>query len=183
MFAFLQYDLADFADRRARRQVISLGHRDTHAARQGRHAKRRRFMIDSKTAPYAALVLRVALGVMFLAHSLYLKVFVFSVAGTVGFFESLGLPGFLAYLTILAEVGGGIALILGFHTRLVAVALLPVLLGATWAHAGNGWLFSAEGGGWEYPLFLAVAAVVQALLGSGAYAVRSPALPGLRAPA
>lgn len=135
-------------------------------------------MIDSKTAPYAALVLRVALGVMFLAHSLYLKVFVFTVAGTVGFFESLGLPGAFAYLTILAEIGGGLALILGFQTRLVAIALLPVLLGATWVHSGNGWVFSAEGGGWEYPVFLAVATVVQALLGAGAYAVKVPELLG-----
>ena len=135
-------------------------------------------MIDSKTAPYAALILRVALGVMFLAHSLYLKVFVFTVAGTVGFFESLGLPGAFAYLTILAEIGGGLALILGIQTRLVAIALLPVLLGATWVHAGNGWVFSAEGGGWEYPVFLAVATVVQALLGAGAHAVKLPELLG-----
>jgi putative oxidoreductase len=140
-------------------------------------------MIDSKTAPYAALVLRVALGVMFLAHSLYLKVFVFTVAGTVGFFESLGLPAFTAYLTLLAEIGGGLALILGFQTRLVAVALIPVLLGATWVHAGNGWVFSNAGGGWEYPAFLAVASVVQALLGSGAYAVKSPDFLGRRATA
>ena len=132
-------------------------------------------MIDNRTAPYAALVLRVALGVMFLAHSLYLKVFVFTVPGTVGFFESLGLPAAAAYLTIAAEIAGGIALILGFQTRLVALGLIPVLLGATWVHAGNGWLFTAQGGGWEYPLFLTVAAVVQALLGSGAYAVKGPA--------
>jgi putative oxidoreductase len=46
-----------------------------------------------------------------------------------------------------------------------------VLLGATWSHAGNGWLFSAPKGGWEYPLFLTVATVVQALLGDGAYAL------------
>jgi putative oxidoreductase len=49
---------------------------------------------------------------------------------------------------------------------------VPVLLGATWAHAGNGWLFTATGGGWEYPLFLSLTAVVQALLGDGAYALR-----------
>jgi len=140
-------------------------------------------MIDNRTAPYAALVLRVALGVMFLAHSLYLKVFVFTVPGTVGFFESLGLPALFAYLTILAETGGGIALILGFQTRLVALALIPVLLGATWVHAGNGWLFTAQGGGWEYPLFLTVAALVQALLGSGAYAVKGPAFLGQKVPA
>ena len=140
-------------------------------------------MIDNRTAPYAALVLRVALGVMFLAHSLYLKVFVFTVPGTVGFFESLGLPAAAAYLTIAAEIAGGIALILGFQTRLVALALIPVLLGATWVHSGNGWLFTAQGGGWEYPLFLTVAAAVQALLGSGAYAVKGPAFLGHKVPA
>lgn len=140
-------------------------------------------MIDNRTAPYAALVLRVALGVMFLAHSLYLKVFVFTLPGTVGFFESLGLPAAAAYLTIAAETAGGIALILGFQARLVALALIPVLLGATWVHAGNGWLFTAEGGGWEYPLFLTVAAAVQALLGSGAYAVKGPAFIDRRVPA
>ena len=128
-------------------------------------------MIDQKTAPYAALLLRLSLGVMFLTHSILLKVFVFTVPGTVQYFESLGLPGFTAYLTIGAEVLGGIALILGAQTRLVSVALIPVLLGALWAHAGNGWVFSAQGGGWEYPLFLAVAAAVQALIGDGALAV------------
>ncbi len=127
-------------------------------------------MIDSKTAPYAALVLRVALGVMFIAHGL-LKVLVFTIPGTVGFFESIGLPGVLAYVTIFAEIAGGAALIAGFKVRWVAAALVPILLGATWAHAGNGWLFTAAKGGWEYPAFLTVAAIVQSLLGAGAYAI------------
>lgn len=131
-------------------------------------------MIDSKTAPYAATLLRLSLGVMFLAHSLLLKVFIFTVPGTVQFFESLGLPGFSAYLVILAEIVGGLLLILGVRTRIVALALLPVLLGATWTHAGNGWLFTNQGGGWEYPLFLVAAVAVQALLGDGAYALRLP---------
>ena len=130
-------------------------------------------MIDSKTAPYGALLLRLGLGVMFIAHSLYLKFFVFTLAGTAGFFESLGLPGFVAYLVFAAEGIGGILLILGVQARWVALALVPVLLGATWVHSGNGWLFSAEGGGWEYPLFLALAAVVQALLGDGAHALKA----------
>jgi putative oxidoreductase len=127
------------------------------------------------SSDYAATLLRVSSGVLFLAHGL-LKVNVFTVAGTVGFFESLGLPGFLAYLTIAAEIGGGLALILGVATRLVSLGLIPVLLGATWVHSGNGWLFSGEGGGWEFPLFWAVVQVVIALLGAGAYAVRIPAL-------
>lgn len=128
-------------------------------------------MIDQKTAPYAALLLRVSLGVMFIAHSLILKVFVFSVPGTVQFFESLGLPGFTAYATIAAEILGGLALILGVQTRWVALALLPVLFGAVWVHSGNGWVFSAQGGGWEYPVFLIVASLVQALVGDGAHAL------------
>jgi putative oxidoreductase len=127
------------------------------------------------SSDYAATLLRVSSGVLFLAHGL-LKVNVFTVAGTVGFFESLGLPGFLAYLTIAAEIGGGLALILGVATRLVSLGLIPVLLGATWVHSGNGWLFSGEGGGWEFPLFWAVVQVAIALLGAGAYAVRIPAL-------
>ena len=127
--------------------------------------------IDLRTAPYAALVLRITLGVMFIAHSLYLKAVIFTLPGTAQFFESLGLPGFSAYIVFAMEAGGGIALILGAHTRLVALALVPVLMGATWVHSGAGWLFTNEGGGWEYPAFLAIATVVQALLGSGAKAL------------
>jgi len=127
-------------------------------------------MIDPRTAPYAALVLRVALGVMFVAHAL-LKYAVFTLPGTAKFFESIGLPGPLAYATFGAELIGGALILAGLWSRWVSLALVPVLLGATWAHAGNGWLFSAPNGGWEYPAFLAAAALVQALLGDGRYAV------------
>lgn len=134
-------------------------------------------MIDQKTAPYAVLMLRVALGIMFIAHSAYLKVFVFTLPGTAQFFESLGLPGFSAYVLVVAETLGGLLLILGVGTRWVSLALVPVLVGATWVHSGNGWLFSAENGGWEYPLFLAVSAVALGLLGDGAYALGLSWLP------
>ncbi len=130
-------------------------------------------MIDRNTAPYAALALRIATGTAFLAHGL-LKLLVFTIPGTVGFFESLGLPGIFAYLTIIAEIGGGTALILGIATRLVSLAVLPVLLGAVWAHSGAGWLFSNEGGGWEFPLFWATAQASLALLGNGAFALKLP---------
>ena len=120
---------------------------------------------------YGPTVLRVALGLVFLAHSAYLKLVVYSVPGTVGFFESLGLPAFSAYAVILAEIVGGALLILGIRVREAALALAVVSLGATWAHLGAGWVFSNEGGGWEYPLFLAVACIAQALLGPGALRV------------
>ena len=135
-------------------------------------------MIDTRTAPYAALLLRISLGVMFLAHGLLLKVFTFTVAGTVGYFESLGYPGFFAYLVILGEIGGGIALILGAHTRTMALLLLPIMIGATLQHTGNGWVFSAKGGGWEFPVFWTAMLFVQALLGDGAHAWRPALLPG-----
>jgi putative oxidoreductase len=127
-------------------------------------------MIDNRTAPYAAFVLRAALGGMFIAHAL-LKYSVFTLPGTAKFFESLGLPGPLAYATFAAELVGGALIVAGLGTRWVSLALVPVLLGATWAHAGNGWLFTAQNGGWEYPAFLAIAAVAQALLGDGKFAL------------
>jgi len=119
----------------------------------------------------ATLILRVSLGVMFVAHGL-LKIMVFTLPGTVGFFESVGFPGWMAYAVVAAEIGGGALLILGIETRKVAMALIPVLLGATYVHLGNGWVFSSENGGWEYPLFLTLVTIVQAMLGSGQYALR-----------
>ncbi len=133
-------------------------------------------MIDSKTAPYAATVLRVSLGLMFLAHSVYLKAFVFTLPGTAQFFESLGLPWILAYGVFFAEAIGGALLVLGAYTRWVVLTLLPVLIGAAWTHWSNGWLFTNANGGWEYPVFLAAAAVAQLLLGDGAYAITSRSL-------
>jgi putative oxidoreductase len=129
-------------------------------------------MIDVRTAPYAAFVLRVSLGAMFIAHAL-LKYAVFTLPGTVQFFESLGLPGPLAYVVFWAELIGGALILAGVGTRWVAAALVPILLGSLWAHAGNGWLFTAQGGGWEYPAFLAATALAQALLGDGKFALSS----------
>ena len=114
-------------------------------------------------------LLRISLGVIFLAHSVYLKAVVFTLPGTAAFFESLGLPGLSAYAVFLIEAVGGLALILGVAVRPASLALGVVSLGAAWAHSANGWLFTNEGGGWEYPLFLFVASLVQALLGAGAY--------------
>ena len=120
---------------------------------------------------YGPTVLRIALGIIFLAHSAYLKVFIFTIGGTVGFFESLGLPGFLAYAVLFVETVGGILLILGVRVREAALVLTTVALGATWAHSSAGWLFTNAGGGWEYPLFLAIASLSVALMGPGALAV------------
>lgn len=139
-------------------------------------------MINANTAPYAALLLRLSLGVMFIAHAL-LKLVVFTLPGTVQFFEGLGYPGFLAYVVFGAELVGGALLVLGVYTRWVALALVPILIGAALVHVPNGWVFSAPNGGWEYPVFLVAASVVQALLGDGALALRAPAAGRVRQPA
>ncbi|MGW9331265.1 DoxX family protein [Bosea sp. NPDC055594] len=136
-------------------------------------------MIDTRLAPYGALGLRVALGLMFIAHA-YLKLAIFTVPGFAGFLGQLGLPGFLAWPIILAELVGGLAILTGFYGRYVSLALLPVLLGALAVHAPNGWLFTAPNGGWEYPAFLALTAFAHVLIGDGALALRSGPLPGLR---
>ena len=123
------------------------------------------------TQDYGTLLLRVTLGVMFLAHGL-LKVLVYTVPGTVQFFETQGFPGALAYAVIAAELVGGTLLILGVYTRWVALALVPILLGAFNVHWPNGWVFSTPNGGWEYPAFLTITTIVQSLLGGGALAIK-----------
>ena len=117
--------------------------------------------LDSNRA--GATLLRVSLGIMYVAHSVVLKYFMYTLAGTAAYFESIGLPAVLAYVVFAAEVIGGVLLILGIRTRVVSLGLIPILIGATWAHIGNGWVFSNANGGWEYPLFLIVISIVVAL--------------------
>ena len=111
----------------------------------------------------AATLLRISLGVMYLTHSVVLKLFTYGLAGTAGYFASIGLPAGLAYVVFTAEAVGGVLLLANVATAWVALALVPILGGALWAHSGNGWVFSNAGGGWEYPLFLIVVSVVVAL--------------------
>jgi putative oxidoreductase len=138
---------------------------------------------EAKLVPYAALLLRVAMGVMFLAHGFLLKVLTFGPAGTAGFFASIGYPPVLAYVVIVAETLAGVALILGVWTRLVSLLALPIMLGALALHLPNGWVFSAPRGGWEFPAFWSVTLLVQAMLGGGALALGDIRrfLPGRRA--
>ena len=124
-------------------------------------------MIDSQTGPYAVLLLRWCLGAMFIAHAM-LKIRVFTIPGTVSYFQSLGLPGWFAYATIAAELGGAAALILGIMPRYAALLLIPLMLGTiVKVHGRNGWLFTNKDGGWEYPAFWAAALLAVFLLGDG----------------
>ena len=122
----------------------------------------------------AAAVLRLALATMWLSHA-WLKYGVFTMAGFSGFLAQQGLPTVLAWPVLLAEVSGGLLILLGIGGRWVSLALLPILAGATLVHAGNGWVFSAPNGGWEYPVFLMAMSLVHALLGDGRWTVRAGA--------
>jgi putative oxidoreductase len=126
---------------------------------------------DRPAAAYGVALLRVGLGLMWIAHAL-LKLLVFTLPGTAQYFAGIGLPGELAYAVFAAELIGGTALVLGVYARQVAIALLPILAGATWVHLGNGWVFTSPGGGWEYPVFLIVASLALWLIGDGAVAIR-----------
>jgi len=127
----------------------------------------------SPLAPYAATLLRLALGVLFLVHALT-KLLVFTPAGTAAFFESLGLPGVLGYLTITVELTISAALLLGIYARWIGLLGVPLLLGTiVTVHGANGFSFANTGGGWEYPAFWALALVVLFLLGDGRWTLRS----------
>jgi putative oxidoreductase len=135
-------------------------------------------MIDDRTAPYGAAILRITAGVAFLAHA-GIKFFVFTPAGTMHYFASLGLPGWFGLVAIAAETAAGLALVLGFYARIAAILIALDLLGAIWfVHGHNGFVFAAPGGGgWEYPAFWTITLTVIALLGDGAWAMRPTAIP------
>ena len=131
---------------------------------------------------YGVALLRVSLGIMWVAHA-SLKWFVFTLPGTAKFFESVGVPGLLAYPVFAAELVGGLALLFGVFARQAALALVPIMVVAAWVHLPNGWAHTSPGGGWEYPVFLIVVSVAVWLLDDGAFVIRrtgflAPALPG-----
>lgn len=125
----------------------------------------------SSSTELGIAVLRVSLGVMWIAHAL-LKLLTFTLPGTAQFFASVGFPGFLAYPVFAAELLGGIALVLGLYARQAALALVPVMAAAAWVHLPNGWVHTSAGGGWEYPVFLTVASIALWLSGDGAAALK-----------
>ena len=128
-------------------------------------------MIDTRTAPYAALLLRVTLGALFLAHG-SLKLFVFTPAGTAQYFGSLGLPPALAYFTMAAELIGGFAMIIGLLSRWIALALIPILVGTiVTVHGPAGFFFNNPNGGWEFPALWIAGQIAVAFLGDGPYAL------------
>jgi len=123
-----------------------------------------------KNYELGSLILRVILGISFLTHGI-IK-FSAGISGTVGWFDSIGIPGFLAYVIAIIEVVGGIAMILGIGTRIVALIFAIVMLGAIFTvkipvgFTGNGQM-----AGWELDLAFLTMAVVLFLNGSEKFAL------------
>ncbi len=132
--------------------------------------------IDDRALPYGALTLRLSLAAMWLSHA-GLKYFTFTMPGFAAWLTTQNVPAFMAWPFVLAETLGGMAILVGFHGRHVSLILLPILVGALSTHLGNGWVFTATGGGWEYPAFLIAASIAHWLIGDGAFALaRRPLL-------
>lgn len=112
-----------------------------------------------------AFVLRVVLGITFLMHGLA-KV-QGGLSNIAGWFQSIGLPGFMAYTVGTIELVGGIALILGLGTRIVSALLIAILLVAIIkVKLAAGFLGNGKGAGYELELSLLVISLYLALNGS-----------------
>jgi putative oxidoreductase len=100
-----------------------------------------------------ALILRFALGLTFFIHGLVK--FQGGIEITAGFFETLGLPGFSAYVVAFIELIGGIAMILGFGTRVVAALFAIIMAGAiVKVKLAAGFLGNGQGAGYELDFVL-----------------------------
>lgn len=110
-------------------------------------------------------ILRVVLGITFFAHGLVK--FQNGLGGLVGWFQSMGIPGFMAYAVGTIELVGGIALILGLGTRIISALLVAIMLVATLkVKLAAGFLGNGQGAGYELDIALMVMALHLALNGS-----------------
>lgn len=124
-------------------------------------------------AAFGPTLLRWGLGTLFLVHGLT-KLLVFTPAGTAAYFQSLGLPAALGYLTIALELTLAVALLLGIYARWVGLVGVPLLLGTIVSvHGAHGFSFANAGGGWEYPAFWALALLVLFCIGDGKWTLAS----------
>ena len=119
--------------------------------------------------PLALLILRLVLGVIMIGHG-YPKV-AGGLPHHVEFVRSIGLPGWLAYFSAVAEFFGGILIVLGLLTRIASLAVVIDLGVAIWrVHWKNGLLGN---GGYQFPLALAVIAFALIFFGAGPIALDS----------
>ncbi|GAB1533525.1 MULTISPECIES: DoxX family protein [Brevibacillus] len=119
---------------------------------------------------WSALILRVIAGLTFAIHGV--AKFQMGLENVAGFFGTMGLPAFIAYLVAFLEVVGGIALILGLGTRVFAGALSVVMLGAIFkAKLAAGFMGGEGGAGYELDLALLAMLVALGISGSTKFAL------------
>jgi putative oxidoreductase len=127
--------------------------------------------VDAVYAPYGLALLRVAIGIDWIAHA-FLKIYR-GMHTHEALLAKNGITPLLAWPTFGIEVIGGVAILLGWYTRQWATFLLIFLGVVVWFYWPVGWGYSSPGGGWEYPLFWLVAQAALALAGSGAFALQT----------
>ncbi len=127
---------------------------------------------------FGAMVARIFLGVVMLPHGMQKLLGVYGGNGfeaTMGFFTGMGMPWIIAFLVIMAESLGALALIFGLVGRFMAFGIFAVMLGATFMHLDNGffmnWFGAQSGEGYEYHLLAIALALVVMIKGSGAASV------------
>ena len=110
-------------------------------------------------------LLRVMLGISFFLHGL--SKFEGGLGNTSGWFQSMGIPGFMAYVVGTIELVGGIALIIGLGTRIVSALLVFIMAGAiVYVKFPAGFMGNGEGSGYELDLVLMIIALHLVLNGS-----------------
>jgi putative oxidoreductase len=124
-----------------------------------------------RTGPWAATLLRAALGVLFLAHGVLWKLVQTGPQHVIPWFVSQGYAAWFGWAVIAIEAAGGLALLLGWRTRWACLFLAVFMAGIARHQFPNGWIYTSQFGGWEYPAFWAVALLVQAGLGPGRLAL------------
>jgi putative oxidoreductase len=118
----------------------------------------------------AATLLRVVLGVTFLIHGA--AKFQGGIANTAGFFESLGLPGFTAYIVALIELVGGLAMVLGVGTRIISILFAIVLAVAiVKVKLAGGFLGNGQMAGYELDLALLAVSIFLAITNKSLFAL------------
>lgn len=127
--------------------------------------------LPAPTGDVAVLAARIVLGVVLAAHGLQ-KLMSYGFAGTSASFAKMGVPVppvSAAYATVV-ELGGGILILLGALTTVVAALVTLDMLGAfAFVHVSHG--VFVEGKGWELVAVIAVGAVLLAARGPGRYSV------------
>ena len=116
--------------------------------------------------PLALLVLRLGLGIIMIAHG-WQKLSV-GLGKFMGFLSNIGAPGWMAYLVVAAEFGGGILLLVGLLTRLAALSVvIDMAVAVAKVHWKNGLISSPGKAGYEFPLACGIIAFALIFLGAG----------------